>query len=77
MAAVFPPLFLLEIPLEFSPVGKKKKKKQVLGKSRAYNIETYMVIMGATASKLAIRMPISAMHAVSIKARVGSPELEP
>ena len=38
---------------------------------------TYMVIIGATESKLAIKIPISEIQAVSIKARVGSPDLEP
>ena len=36
-----------------------------------------MVMIGATESKLAINIPISAIKAVSIKARVGSPDLEP
>ena len=36
-----------------------------------------MVIIGATESKFAIRIPISEKQAVSIKARVGSPDLEP
>ena len=36
-----------------------------------------MVIIGATESKLAIRIPISEIQAVSIKARVGSPDFEP
>ena len=39
--------------------------------------KTHMVMIGATESKLAINIPISAIHAVSIKARVGSPDLEP
>ena len=38
---------------------------------------TYMVMIGATESKLAMRIPISEIQAVSIKARVGSPDLEP
>ena len=38
---------------------------------------THIVIMGATESKLAIRIPISEIQAVRTKARVGSPELEP
>ena len=38
---------------------------------------TYMVIIGATESKLAIKIPISEIQAVSIKARVGSPDFEP
>ena len=39
--------------------------------------KTHMVMIGATESKLAINIPISAIQAVSIKARVGSPDLEP
>ena len=39
--------------------------------------KTHMVMIGATESKLAINIPISAIHAVSIKALVGSPDLEP
>ena len=38
---------------------------------------THIVIIGATESKLAIKIPISEIQAVSSKARVGSPDLEP
>lgn len=34
-------------------------------------------MMGATESKLAIRIPISEIQAVRTKAQVGSPDLEP
>jgi hypothetical protein len=36
-----------------------------------------MVIIGATLSRLAIRIPISAILMVNNKALVGSPDLEP
>lgn len=39
--------------------------------------QTHIVMIGATESKLAIKIPISAIQAVSIKARVGSPDFEP
>lgn len=38
---------------------------------------SYMVIIGATLSRLAIRIPISDIHIVNNNARVGSPDLEP
>ena len=41
-----------------------------------YIIYTYIVMIGATASRLAIRTPISEISKVKKRARFGSPSLE-
>lgn len=54
------------------------KVKAITDYSRHKNEKcTHIVMMGATESKLAIRIPISEIQAVRTKARVGSPDLEP